>query len=241
MPTDGVAARIMEPIPEVREAEVRLAAVADETLDLVQHLEAVSALALTLLPSCVGVSLTVLVDGDPFTVTATPADLASLDAIQYLDGGPCLDAATAEEPIVVDDVLDEPRWQMYSQAAAALGVRSSMSLPIPATDDTPAAALNLYASDPHAFHGVQAQLAALFGVHVSQLVENADLSFMTREFARELPQRLADREKLDQAVDVLLSLRGGEADQARERIRYAASRAGISPSEVAMIILVVGT
>lgn len=77
----------MQPIPEVREAATRLAAVADETLDLVQRLEAVSLLAVTLLPSCVGVSITVLVDGDPFTVTATSPDIASLDATQYLDGG----------------------------------------------------------------------------------------------------------------------------------------------------------
>jgi GAF domain-containing protein len=231
----------MEPIPEVRDAAIRLAALADETLDLVQRLEAVSALALTLLPSCVGVSLTVVVDGDPFTVTATSSDTATLDAIQYLGGGPCLDAAATQQPLLVEDVLDEPRWQLYSQAAAAIGVRSSMSLPIPAVGGTAAGALNLYASDPDAFHGVQAQLAALFGVHVSQLVENADLSFMTREFARELPQRLDDHERVNQAIGVLMSLHEWDAEHARERIRFAASRAGIGPADVAKIVLIVGT
>jgi GAF domain-containing protein len=230
----------MEAIPEVQEAATRLAALADETLDLVQRLEAVSALAVTLLPSCVGVSITVLVDGDPFTVTATSGDIAALDAVQYLDDGPCLHAATTQAPLVIDDVLDEPRWQMYSQAAAATGVRSSMSLPIRGASDAPAGALNLYASDPHAFHGVQAQLADLFGVHVGELVENADLSFMTREFARELPQRLDDHEQLNQAIGVLMALHGWGADQARERIRYAASSARVPPTSVARIIMVVG-
>jgi GAF domain-containing protein len=181
------------------------------------------------------------VDGDPFTVTATPSDVARLDAVQYLDDGPCVDAAASHAPVVVDDVLDEPRWQLYSQAAAATGVRASMSLPLPAAGDTPAAALNLYAADPHAFHGVQAQLAALFGVHVDQLVTNADLSFMTREFARELPQRLEDHEQLDQAVGVLMSLRGGGADEVRERIRYAADAAHVPVTDVARIIMVLGT
>jgi GAF domain-containing protein len=230
----------MEPIPEVREAATRLAALADETLDLVQRLEAVAALAVTLVPSCVGVSITVLVDDDPFTVTATSADIASLDAIQYLDGGPCLHAATTDAPVILDDVLDEPRWQLYSQAAAAKGVRSSMSLPIRGAGRAPAGALNLYASDPHAFHGVQSQLAALFGVHVGELVENADLSFMTREFARELPQRLEDHEHVNQAVGVLMALHGWDPDQARERIRFAATRAGVTATEVAKIIMVVG-
>ena len=231
----------MEAIPEVREAATRLAAAGDETLDLVQRLESASAIALTLLPSCVGVSLTVLVDGDPFTVTATPGDVASLDAVQYIDDGPCVQAAGTHQLLVVDDVLDETRWQLFSQAAAATGVRSSLSMPLPASGDTPAAALNLYASDTHAFHGVQAQVAEAFGVHVSELTANADLSFMTREFARELPQRLDDHGYLDQAVGVLVSLRGEDAEQTRERIRYAADRAGISPVDVAKIVLVLGT
>ncbi|MCW2714367.1 MAG: antitermination regulator [Frankiales bacterium] len=230
----------MEAIPEVRDAATQLSALASETLDLVQHLNAVSALALTLLPSCVGVSITVVVDGDPFTVTAAPADIAGLDAVQYLDGGPCVHAADTHSSVLVDDVLHEQRWQLFSQATAALGVRSSMSLPIPGTDDVPPGALNLYASDPHAFHGVQSQLAELFGVHVSDLVENADLSFMTREFARELPQRLEDRERLDEAAGLLAAQHAWDADSARERIRYAAAHAGVAPTDVAKIVMIVG-
>jgi GAF domain-containing protein len=230
----------MEPIPEVRDATKRLAALADETVDLLERLEGVSALAVTLLPSCVGVSITVLVDGDPFTVTATSPDIASLDAVQYLGGGPCVDASD-EGPVNVEDVMSEPRWQLYSQAAAAQGVRSSLSLPFPGDGDTPSGALNLYASDPNAFHGVQEQLAQLFGVHVGELVLNADLSFMTREFARELPQRLEDYEQLNQAAGVLMALHGWDPDQARERIRYAAGRAGVATSDVAKIVMVIGT
>jgi hypothetical protein len=41
---------MMQAIPEVREAASRLAAACDETLDLLQRLEAASALAPTLLP-----------------------------------------------------------------------------------------------------------------------------------------------------------------------------------------------
>ncbi|MCW2608457.1 MAG: antitermination regulator [Frankiales bacterium] len=230
----------LTPIPEVRDVAVRLAALADETLDLVERLEAVTALALTVLPSCVGVSITVLVDGDPFTVTSTSPTIAGLDAIQYLDGGPCLGASAQQEPLVVDDVLDEPRWQLYAQAAAASGVRSSMSLPIPKSGDTPAGALNLYASDPCAFVGVHAQLAELFGAHVEELVENADLSFMTREFARELPQRLEDREGLDRAVAVLGSVHGWDAGHARERLRFAAARAGLGLDDVVRVVLLIG-
>ena len=89
----------MEAIPEVRAAATRLAALADETLDLVQGLDMVAGLAATLLPAVIGVSITVVVDGEPFTVTATSDDASAPDATQYLSDGPCTDAARSPEPV----------------------------------------------------------------------------------------------------------------------------------------------
>ena len=231
----------MEAIPEVRAAASRLAALADETLDLVQGLETVARLAATLLPSVVGVSITVVVGGDPFTVTATSDDASALDATQYLAGGPCTDAATSPERMVVDDVLDEQRWLLYAQAAAASGVRSSLSLPLRGSGGTPFGALNLYASEAEAFRGKEAQVAELFGARVNELVMNADLSFMTREYARELPQRLDEHEKVNQAIGVLMGLHGWAEAEARERLDYAAGHAHTSRANVARMIMVLDT
>ena len=231
----------MEAIPEVRAAAARLAALSDETMDLVQSLEAVAGLAATLLPSVVGVSITVVVAGDPFTVTATSDDISALDATQYLAGGPCTDAAAAPDAVAVDDVLDERRWLLYAQAAAAHGVRSSLSLPLRGSGDTPFGALNLYASEPEAFHGKQALVAELFGARVNELVANADLAFMTREFARELPQRLDEHEQVNQAVGVLMGLHGWTEAQARERLDFAAAHADTSRANVARMVMVLDT
>jgi hypothetical protein len=225
-------------LPEVRVVEVQLAALADETLDLVERLESVSSLAVQLLPSCVGVSITVVVDGDPFTVTATTADINLLDATQYLDGGPCLDATAAEDEVRVVDVLDERQWQAFAQAAAATGVRSSLSIPLHRPSGEAFGALNLYASELDAFRGKEGQLADLFGVHVNELVTNADLSFVTREHARELPQRLADHERVNQAVGLLVERRGWTAKEARERMELAAGSAHASMTSIAEVVMV---
>jgi GAF domain-containing protein len=231
----------MEPLPEVRAVADQLAALGDEALDLAQGLETVSALVVALLPSCVGVSITVVVDGDPFTVTATSDDMSALDGVQYLEGGPCLDAAAGPGQVRVADVLDEQRWQSFAQAAAAVGVRSTLSLPLRSGSGDPMGALNLYAADPDAFHGRQEQLADLFGVHVNELVANADLAFTTRDSARELPQRLADHVQSNQAVGVLMVLHGWSAAEARERLDHAALRAGTTRSSVARIIMMLDT
>src|SRR4051794_11721551 len=82
----------MEPIPEVQAAAEELAALVDGP-DLLQGLRTMAQLASALVPSCVGVSLTVVVDGQPYTATATDPTMAVLDATQYLGGGPCLEAA----------------------------------------------------------------------------------------------------------------------------------------------------
>ena len=231
----------MEPLPEVRAAATQLAALSDVTLDVVEQLENVSSLALMLLPSCVGVSITVLVEGDPFTVTATSPGIGAVDASQYLADGPCVAAASSGEPVQVEDVLDEQCWQEYAQTAAAHGIRSSLSVPLRREDGELVGALNLYASEPDAFSGRHALVADLFGAHVGDVVSNADLSFMTRDFARELPQRLQDHDKVSQAVGVLMASRGMSAAEARERLEYCAGRAGIPVAAVADMVMVLDT
>lgn len=228
----------MEALPEVRAVQGQLAALDDETVDLVERLEAVSRLAVQLLPSCVGVSITVLVDGDPFTVTATSEDINLLEATQYLDGGPCVDATQAVDDVHVDDILDERQWQLYGQAAAAVGVRSSLSIPLRRPSGETFGALNLYAGGVDAFSGKEGQLADLFGVRVDELVRNADLSFMTRQFARELPQRLADHQRIGQAVGLLVQRKGWTAKEARDRMEFAAVNAHAPLSSIAEVVMV---
>src|SRR3954469_1484467 len=228
-------------MPEVRQVATQLAALSDETLDLVAALETVSQLAVAVLPSCVGVSLTIVVDGDPFTVTATAPQMRTVDSAQYLSGGPCVASACTGERVQVDDVLDEKRWQEFGLVGAAHGVRSSLSLPLCSVAGQPIGALNLYASDAKAFDGHEGRIADMFGGHVQGVVRNADLSFLTRDFARELPTRLADHAKVSQAVGVLTATNGMTSLEARERLEYAAAGAGISLTDAAKMVMILGT
>jgi GAF domain-containing protein len=230
----------VEVVPEVRAAALQLAALSEQTLDLVPALEQVAALAVAVLPSMAGVSITVLVDGDPFTVTATRPEIAAVDASQYLTDGPCLNALRTGEQTTVDDVLDEQRWQEYAQTASAYGIRSSLSVPLRGTDGGHLGALNLYASEPDAFAGSEERVAAVFGAHVEEVVRNADLSFMTLQAARELPQRLADHERVSQAIGVLMS-GGMDPAEARERLEYAAGHARITLRHAADVVLILHT
>ena len=226
----------MQPLPEVRAAADALSALTGE-LDLLSGLDTLAQVAVSLVPSVVGVSLTIVVDGEPFTVTATDERTGALDAVQYLHGGPCLEATDAQAPVVVDDVLDERRWQLYGQAASAGGVRASLSLPLGGAGGRTPGAINLYAAEPDAFAGKEPLLAEVFQTPTEEFVTNADLSFSTREAARRLPEQLAEKARVDQAAGMLSTLLGWTPDEARQRLRAAAVRAGTPVAAVAHAVV----
>ena len=229
----------MEPLPEVRAEADRLAALTG--VDLMTGLAILSDAAEAIVPSIVGVSLTVVLDDEPFTVTATSGAVAALDASQYLAGGPCVDATSHGGEVLVDDVLDEQRWQLYAGAASASGVRASLSLPLGGAGGRTPGAINLYASEPHAFAGHEAVLAEAFQTPADEFVANADLSFRTREAARRLPEQLEEKAKVDEAVDRLSAMLGWDRDVARQRLRTAASQASTPVGAVADLVVALST
>jgi GAF domain-containing protein len=205
--------------------------------DLARHLDVVSMVAELLVPSLVACSVTVHVHGQPFTMSSISEDASVLDATQYLDGGPCVDALEGA-PVPVDDVLDEERWRLYGQTATGMGIRASLSLPLRSKEEEEViGALNLYASEPRAFEGEESMLAEVFGARVSDLVTNADLTFMTREWADELPERVEALELTVRAAHALAIRLGWAVEEARSRLADAAARAGAPIEKVAEAVL----
>jgi GAF domain-containing protein len=229
---------VVEPLPEVQAAFKEFEYLLEEPGDLPGQLAAIGNVAQGLVPSTVGVSLSIVVDEDTFTLTSTAAEASLVDAAQYLEqAGPCLAAVEAGENVLVEDVLDEDRWQLYRHSSTTVGIRSSLSLPLRDDSDRIAGALNIYATEPGAFHGREEIFAAVFGAKVSELVKNADLTFQTREWARQLPDRVSARRKLETAVGVLMALRGWPPDEARTKLREAAEKAGIEVERVAEVVM----
>lgn len=63
------------------------------------------------------------------TTAETDTLVRQLDEVQYeLEEGPCLDAVTEEELVVVGDLHADPRWPRYGRRAAAAGVRAQAAI-----------------------------------------------------------------------------------------------------------------
>jgi hypothetical protein len=250
---------VVIPLPEVTAAAERLPLLVDG-VDLLHHLDLLCEVAGYVVPSCVGVSLTVVVDGEAYTLTATTPDFAATHRSAGTAGSAGTAAVAAQqagrarppgrtqppradgaldmvEVLEVLDVLDEDRWQFCEQAALLRPVRSSLSMPLgPCTGTTCSGAVELYASDADAFLDVRELLAELFLVPAEELVRNADLSFAALELARALPQRLAERVSVDRAAVTLAACYGWAPGRARARIRAAAEGTGLTRAQVADVL-----
>jgi GAF domain-containing protein len=226
----------VEPTPETLEAFARLARLG--TTELVDLVLVMARRAQEIVPECVGLSLALLEDGLSFTLAASDADIAALDAVQYLDGGPCVDAAHDGETIdtTPDDVTDEDQWRMYAQATAAAGVASSLTLPI-LRDQRVIGSINLYAATADAFTGRHDALADALGASAEHGILNADLSFATRRTVLEAPpEQVTEQNEIDVAVGIIAANQQVDIATAQERLREAAARAGITEAQAARAV-----
>jgi len=216
----------LEPLPETREVLRSLSR--DHERDLTAELVHQGQLVEDLVPNLVGLSLALVQQGLTFTIAATAQEVRLLDAIQYALGGPCVDAALQDCTVLGGDgeegLLDEQRWAHFARAGAAHGVMSTLSLPVH-LEGRVVGGVNLYAATPNAFAGKVQQVAALLGAWAPGAVHNADLSFSTRDKARQAPQVLANLDVLNQATGVVMAAHGVDQARARGIIADAARRA----------------
>jgi GAF domain-containing protein len=228
----------LEPLPESGRALAGLAGsvgglFADELVARAEQVEDV-------VPNLVGLSVAAVREGLTFTLAATQEHIALLDAVQYIFGGPCVDAALEGSTVHGGDndegLLNEQRWAQFARASAARGVMSTLSLPVQ-DEGRVVGSVNLYAATPNAFRGKERRVASIMGAWAPGAVHNADLSFSTREAARLTPQKLEDLSVLDQAAGVVMAAQDVDEARAREIIAAAARQAGRDQLSVAREVL----
>jgi GAF domain-containing protein len=227
---------MVEPLPETRAALSQLSALVDA--DLTADLDSLTEQARAVVPQLVGVSLAVLREGLTFTFVSTDHDIAVLDAVQCLDGGPCVQAAKENREVTFEgsDVLDEEAWVMFARAGAVAGIRATLSMPI-TEDGHVVGSVNLYASGEYAFDGHREALAEVFGAWAGGAVANADLDFTTRQQAVKAPTTLQTNARIANAVGVIIAIQGVSAAEGRDRLEAAATLAGVPTLTIAEAIL----
>lgn len=223
----------MKPIPETTEAVEEYGPFTDDG-NLLEELKDKAQQVLAIVPECMGLSVASTTDGVTFTLVASDEEIALLDALQYLAGGPCVAGVEGEQVFAYtsQELFDETDWQLFAQGTAAFAVASTLSLPILA-DTVVVGSVNLYAASDNAFTGHHEALARIFDAWAPGAVTNADLSFSTRQTAEHAAEHLRGTFRIEVAVGILAGREGLDPAAARTLLHESARRAGVSSAQLA--------
>ncbi|MEV6118419.1 GAF and ANTAR domain-containing protein [Streptomyces sp. NPDC052109] len=173
----------------------------------------------------------------PLTVVSTGEVADKLDEKQYgQDDGPCLQALRTGEVVHVPDTLRESRWGSYPSFAADLGIRSSLSLPIPVGSHT-AGALNFYAADPDAFTLKDRQTLASSAAQAGGAIALAQRLADSEDFTRDLQTALASRRVIDQAIGSVMQQCKCTEEEAFDLLRRLSQQTNLKLRDVCTRLL----
>jgi GAF domain-containing protein len=182
-----------------------------------------------------------LVRGDKGYTAAFDGQLAmDADELQYQrDYGPCVDAGRTGQVFLVADMRTEQRWPDYAQHAAAQGVGSSLSVPLP-FQAAVIGALNNYAGRPHAFTEDDIPLAEEVAAWVALTVGSTDHIARTHEDVTNLRTAMRSRAVIGQAMGILMERHKFTADQAFRALSRVSQNTNIKLRDVAEELVTTG-
>jgi GAF domain-containing protein len=178
-------------------------------------------------------SITLIRDERAFTAAYDGQIAVDADELQYERGhGPCLDAGRSGTVFLVEDMRSEERWPDYATHVAALGVGSSLSIPLPFQGAT-IGALNMYAGRPRAFRESDVPAGEEVAAFVAIAVGNAEATARATDDVANMRRAMASRAVIEQAKGILMERYRVTAEQAFTLLTHASQRSNVKLREVA--------
>jgi GAF domain-containing protein len=210
-----------------------LASVVHADRELADVLTEITGIARRAMPSIEAASVTLIRGEKPFTAAFDGQMALDADELQYERGyGPCVDAGRAGQMLLVDDMRNEQRWPDYAQHAAAHGVLSSLSVPLPFQGAT-IGALNTYAGRPQFLDDNDVEIAEEVAAWVGVAVGNAEAAARTMEDPNHLRTAMMSRAVIEQAKGILMERHKIKEDEAYTILTHASQRTNTKLRDVA--------
>lgn len=230
MPELPVSAELVGSFTELTDLLVAM----PDVSTLLQRTASLAAAAVAPYSSC---GITLARSGPPLTIAASDGRSSQADEQQYeLDEGPCLDALRHGVVVDVPRLTDEERWPEYRGRALALGVRSSLSLPLHIQDET-VGALNFYGDRADRFGELEREHADIYARQIVNVVVVALRHFEQIELIEQLREALTSRATIDQAIGVLVAQERINPEQAFVLLRRASQNSNVKLRDVAAALL----
>jgi GAF domain-containing protein len=228
----------MNNMAELHEALVRVVLAGRELSDVLSE---ITRIACGVMPSVEAASITLIRGEEPFTAAYEGQMALDADELQYERGyGPCMDAGRAGQVLLIDDMRSDQRWPDYAQHAAAHGVLSSLSVPLPFQGVT-IGALNTYAERSQVFDDHDVELAEEVAAWVAVAVGNAEAAARTSEDLNQLRTMMMTRAFIEQAKGILMERHKIKEDEAFTILTHASQRTNTKLRDVAAELVRTGT
>ena len=117
--------------------------------------------------------------------------------------------ATHNQPLVVNDVLTEPRFK-EKEMAKKMGLVSMVSVPLQVKDQTVIGVLNCFTAGPHEFSETEINLITTVANQAALAILNTELMVKTRVIQEELETR----KLVERAKEILMHRHKMEGDEA---------------------------
>jgi GAF domain-containing protein len=206
--------------------------------DYDEFLAEVATLAAGVVTPRASCGITTRYDGGPLTVATSDERATRLDEVQYgVEAGPCMESMRTGSVVEVQDQSGDDRWPGYRERAVALGVQSSLSLPL-LVGGSSIGALNLYGfAHPDGFGPDERRRAEAFAGQAATAVALARRHSTLDEATRQMEEALRSRSVIDQAIGVLMVTEHCDATHAFALLRQHSQNHNRKLREVAAQVI----
>ncbi len=199
--------------------------VGDRTVQDTLH--RISELATEAIPSAQMVGMTILVDGRKRTAVFTDVAAPEIDQAQYDTGeGPCVRAFQTGQVFRINSTLAEGPFAAFRETAATHGIRSTLSVPMLASDEA-LGAMNLYCKQENGFSADDERVATEFAGHAAVVLANAQAYWDAHALSLRLQESIEHRAIIEQAKGLLMATQRCSADDAFELLVSASQRENV--------------
>ena len=139
---------------------------------------------------------------------------------------------THKQPLIVKDVLKEPRFK-EKEMARKLGLVSMVSVPLQVKDERVIGVLNCFTAEPHEFLETEVNLITAVANQAAVAILNTEFMVQTKVIQEELETR----KLVEQAKEVLMRRRNMTGDQAYRWIQKRSMDSRKSMRNIAEAVL----
>lgn len=194
----------------------------EETLQ--SALDLTVTLAHEVLPGTAGAGVTLIKEARRLTAAYSDEVTKVADMLQYdLDEGPCLSAWREGRPVRIDYMPEEQRWPRWAPAASALGMRSSISVPITVRDNVPMGAIKAYSRYRSAYDDHDIKVLSMFAGQAAIVLANVQSYEDAQQLSDRLKGALRSRQLIAQAMGIVMQKEGLDEEGAFATLRKLAA------------------